>query len=65
MQSLDAGIGLFEHDLGKGAGPLLSSSDFVDTKQPFELEICSKWRKPANSNLVGNSQALDLSVGCC
>ncbi|MGA7315753.1 MAG: hypothetical protein WBX22_17475 [Silvibacterium sp.] len=39
MQLLDAGIGLFEHDLGKGAGPLLSSSDFVDTKRPFELEI--------------------------
>jgi hypothetical protein len=45
MQLLDAGIGLFEHDLGKCAGPLLllssNSSSCICFKDP-----CGSRRKP-------------------
>ena len=50
MQLLDAGIGLFEHDLGKCAGPLfialLNSSWYICFTQP-----CGSRRKPSDATL--------------
>jgi hypothetical protein len=45
MQLLDAGIGLFEHDLGKCAGPL-----FIAVLQFFVLHLLSQIRADHDAN---------------
>ncbi len=58
MQLLDAGIGLFEHDLGKCAGPL-----FIAVLQFFVVCICST--DPCGSRRKQRTDSADTSYQTC